>query len=443
MAHLTISDIAAKKIATYICLIPYREKYGKPMQFQDDVIKEIKNSYEYQIACKIYQDDEEEMVNLARLLLINKDIDLRSSVSSHLSEDILQSAKTLLDGFISTHNHLLFHSEIFEKNRVDFESVIIRLILQNRYDHTGQRRLITYTETGENNLSPLALEYTRLLILYLENQFNEKIRSADTKAFSVLFHSVLKKLPMEYQKMRLAVFSMEGRSVAELMKDELSDMYGNYIDTIDVFNLYEMRRIDFKQYDATVSSWDVAYYRYPVPLISYKGINRKEDKEKLFHDLFIHGFSDRVVRQIQKIIRCYKQTRIQNYMELIQQLAEQYGRNEEHAKKIVDKAVNRFSAVSYYNADSGISMIFLDYEDTEKEILDIYIPDETIYWGTSMEIRYFITVCLNPEDSLQDICILNKFLHVLFRDRKIIEAVIEHKDEEIYKVYESILYESV
>ncbi|MBR4162025.1 MAG: helix-turn-helix domain-containing protein [Solobacterium sp.] len=440
-SDLTISDIATKKIATYLCLIPFRKRFGKQITFEEETKRELKDSYEYRIAERIYHDEENEMINLARLLIINKDVNQRSSVSSHVPAEILHQARELFLRFTDTYTNSFFHSDIFKKHETDFESILIRLLLQNRFDHTDQNRLITYTETGENNDSPLASEYTRILTVFLEEQFHEKIRSADIKAFSALFHHLLKGIPVEYHKMRLAVFSMEGRTVAELMKEELTDMFSNYISTADVYNLYEMRRIDFQQYDAAISSWDVAYYRYPIPLVSYKGIHRSEDKEKLFHDLFIHGYEDTMVMHLEKLLQCHKEVKIHDYMTLIQSLSKQYSKDEAHEKRITEKIISRFSAVSYYNPDSGISMIFLDYEDTQKEILDIYIPSETVYWGTSMEIRYFIVVSLNPDNTLSDISVANMILHVLSRERKTVEQVMQ--DGNLKKLFLRLLYENL
>jgi len=347
-----------------------------------------------------------------------------------------------MNQFFRKENSSLFSSSLYEQYRPDLLSVLLKLQLQRRFDHLDSRHFISYTETGENNYSPAALEYTRKVIGFLEGRCEQKIRRPDLiRAFSSVFHYILKQIPFDTKKMRLAVFSTEGRTTAELLRDELR--WGNYIEKTDVFNLYEMRRIHFSDYDYAVSSWDVAYYRYPIPLVSFRGMNPSEDKKKLFDELFVHCFNEKTVSEMNRLLRVFEHTQMDDYMTLINALADQYGRNEKHARKIAEKAVSRFSAVSYYNPGSSISMIFLDYSDTRKEIFDIYVPDGTVYWGTDMEIHCFIVVCLKPDLPLSEIRTADQILQMLWHNRDLTDRLIREKGEVIKEIFWTVLKNNV
>lgn len=452
-SELTISDLSAKKIATYLILVPQRLKEGKGLNFSNDMKQELLSSYEHEVAEKILKQktvrktgitDENEILNLTRLLLVNKDIDLRNTrVPSHISPELYRETEDLLtemNQYFRKENSSLFSSSLYEQYCSDLLSVLLKLQLQRRFDHLDSRHFISYTETGENNYSPAALEYTRQVIGFLEEKYRQKIRRPDLiREFSSVFHYILKQIPFDIRKMRLAVFSTEGRTTAELLRDELRKQWGNYIEKADVFNLYEMRRISFNDYDYAVSSWDVAYYSYPVPLVSFRGMNPSEDKKKLFDDLFVHCFNEETVNEMNRLLRIFEHTEMDDYMTLINALADQYGRNEKHARKIAEKAVNRFSAVSYYNPGSSISMIFLDYSDTRKEVFDVYVPDGSVYWGTDMEIHCFIVVCLKPDLPLSKLRTADQILQVLWHEREQTDRLIEEGGPFLAEIFRMVL----
>lgn len=452
-SEISISDIATKKIATHLCLINDRRKQGKTIEFNGKESGMIRESYEFLLSKQIMNlpiisrhvaVDETEEVNLARLLMINKDIDLRESTdASHISADLLNEASHIMDDYIQEYGvkyqYSVFISDHFAKYRKDIESIILRILYRNKLDYTDKYRLITYTENRETSFSPVAMEYARLLMQYLEGYFGQSIRGEESRVFAQIFQFILKSIRLDVTGLRLAVFSMEGRTAAELMKEELTEYFSGLISKADVFNLYEMRRIDFSQYDAAISSWDVAYYVYPLPLISYPGTDRKEDRIKLFKELFIHSFSDQAVKDLEQVIKYYPDVKIADYMEMIRIAAKKYSNNKEQMEQMIQKAVRRFSTLSYYNAGSGVSTIFLDYADTGKEILDIYQPEKTVYWGTGLEIRYFLVLCLNPAHSLSDIRIMDAMVQKLSSDSRNLRRLIKSGTDVLRKIYSEVL----
>ena len=216
-SDLTISDLSAKKIATYLTLVPERIKKGAELEFAEDMKNELRNSYEFEVAEKILKQktvrqtgikDENEILNLTRMLLVNKDVDLRNTrVPPHISPELYRETEELLtemNQFFRKENSSLFSSSLYEQYRSDMLSILLKLQLQRRFDHLDSRHFISYTETGENNYSPAALEYTRKVIGWLEDRCRQKIRRPDLiRGFSSIFHYILKQIPFDIQKMDL------------------------------------------------------------------------------------------------------------------------------------------------------------------------------------------------------------------------------------------------
>ncbi len=452
-SDISISDIGGKKLATYLCLAGERNRHGFLLSFTDEEKDMLENTYAYEIAGKIFALPavrgsgpvrEAERTELARQLKVMQDIDLKEEKDrKHLEKDVLGNGYALFDEFVSdtesNKGYRFFRSDVFRNARDDITSVLIRILLQLRYDHADQKRLITYTEMEDTQYSPLAMEYARILTGYLKDRLNSGIAVTDIRALTGILHFLLNRIPPDYRKQRLAVFSMEGRVSARRMRDEIVEQYGRYTERADVFALYEMRRIDFSEYDASVASWEVAYYAYPIPLVIYTGKERQADRDRLFCDLFVRGYSFDLLRDLQETVTFYPEAPFGTYMDLFENLAGRFQRDEGHGKEIIRKAVSRFSSLSYYDPNSGISMIFLDHEDTGRELLEIYEPASAVFWGSAMEIRFFVVVCLDPGRSLSEVRICHHLLYHMYSERKYIREIREDKDAALRSLYLKVL----
>lgn len=434
-SDLSFPDVSTKKLATYLCLIKGRHEKG--FQAEAEYDPEIEKSYEYSLARKVFQlplirnhipCHKNEIYQFARLLLFSKDVDLNSG-DNHCSKDMIHTAEQLCRTFQASFGIPDSVSSFFEivlnhdTKRNSVCSIVIRILLQHKYDHPGCERLITYTETGENNYSPVSMEITRQFILLLQKELNTQIRGPEVRALAAVFHYCMKTIPVPYTKRNIAVFSMEGKAAAQVMKAEILSWFSDMISRIDVFDLYEMRRIRFEDYDAAVSSWDIAYYRYPVPLVSYKGVNATEDRKALFRKLFKKGYSESILMSTSDMLVFHKNHSAKTYMELFDELSGRYAKDRKHKQEMLRKMTERYSTLSYYNANSGVSVIFLDYSDTGKEIFEIYEPAENVLWGASLEIRYFVVVCIHPHWSVSDVRLFDRMLQMIFQNRRILDEM--------------------
>lgn len=87
-SRMSVTDIASKKLATHLCLLKERSRLGQVPEIEIEMQKEIQETYEYSLAEDIFKDavifsylgkqDKIEIINFARLLIINRDIDLKS-----------------------------------------------------------------------------------------------------------------------------------------------------------------------------------------------------------------------------------------------------------------------------------------------------------------------------------------------------------------------------
>ncbi len=438
-SSLSLTDISTKKLATHICLAKNRNAAGHTIHLEESLCCQIRRWPEYTLAKQIFTcpeisrfmtANEMDVLNFAKLLLINRDVylqneeELESLPLSAVEENnaLLEIVRReMREGIGSAY----FSSDLFARHQRDLASVQIRIVLRHQFDLLGKRRFITYSEQGSTTCSPLSMELTRQHIGILQREYQTLIRGAEVMALAALYDLLLREIRIPYQKMVLAVFTMEGRTVADRLRKYLLREFGMFIGRIDVFNLYEMRRVDFAAYDAAISTWDPPYYRYPLRFVSCRGIHPSQDREKLFRELFIHGFSKQVLHRLQSMTFCFTDQKMEDYRSIIRDVSQRYGHTPEQRARISQTFQDRFSVLSYYNPDMGISMIFLDHADCGRELIDIYRPAQTLYWQFSMEIRYVVVVCLDKSREISELRLLDQMLQRVQQDRACLERVIQ------------------
>ena len=222
-SDITISDIAAKKIPTYMCLVKSRLQKGRTIIMNEAERGELKATYDYQIALKISEDPvvkayyelpENEILQLTKLILANRDIDMRSRgvkglYKGHLvaNGQIYNQVKKEVVGHLG---ESLFKTEFFRFFESDVLSLQLMLYYRYRFDSTKKDILVTYSEGNESLISPIPMEMARIMIMALEKASGQKIRDPVISAYAQLFEKMLKKVTYPYRKLRLVACSTEG-----------------------------------------------------------------------------------------------------------------------------------------------------------------------------------------------------------------------------------------
>ena len=293
--EITISDLASKRIPTYLCLVKSRIESGKLIAFDRLVREELLNTYDYRIARQICEDEtvrrivelpEEEIINLARLLLISRDIDMRSKGISNVLLPYVEENTILYNKVLKKSKRKLgkslYNVEFYRFIELDVQSLQLQLYLKHHFDTTRQKKLITYIERDESLLSPVPLEMARIMVSYLQDEFGEDISETIVTAYAAYYELIMKRIVYPYRKMRLLITATEGLVYSQNLKENLIRKYGDYISDAEVYNLYEMRKLDFNNYDAVVHSGNLMYYAYPLKSIGYDEIDyRKDDDRKM------------------------------------------------------------------------------------------------------------------------------------------------------------------
>ncbi|MBR4471931.1 MAG: HTH domain-containing protein [Erysipelotrichaceae bacterium] len=455
-SRIVVSDIETKKIASHICLMYKRIKEGKHPSLTDEIIEELKQTYDYEVAKQIFADetirgyvnpDEIEILNFARILLINRELNLRITGSEDLPEKLVKENHRIFEQIIDatidpSHYSIassLHKTDMFKLYSKDLESLQLQLYLKHHFDYTGKMRFVTYQEGTDELISPIPLELTRVMIARLQLLLGARISDAVVQAYAGVYERLLKKVVYPYKKLRLAVSTTDGLVYSQHVAESLSELYGSYIEKVDVFNLYEMRKVNFDDYDALVYSGAILYYSYPLPIVAYQELDYNRQGGDIFNRLFINGFDRSELYRIRELLNIYENERVREIESFVEALSYRYARDPYTQKILYDQYVENEEIINHYYARNGIMIIFFPYRFTMKEIIDIYIPDQSLYYRESMEVNAIIAVCVDPRMRLADLKILDHVLRYIVQVPDTIEKLIEDKGNTLDVIFDAIV----
>ena len=451
-SRITVSDIATKKITSHICLLYRRQREGKTPLISKEMIEELRKTYDYQIARQVFADetvreyvevDDIEVVNLARLLLINRDLNLRIGGVEDLpvklvleNQKIFKEVISEIDGTLGARMHRLDLFRIYDR---DLESLQMQLYLIHHFDHTGKVRFITYQEGRESMISPIPLEMTRNIILQLQKKFNEPIFDAVILSYAAVYERLFKKITYPYRKLRIAVATGEGLVYSQHISESLQDLYGQYIQYVDVFDLYEMRSIDFNDYDVLLYPDNVLYYAYPLPIVNYRELDYDRTSGELFDKMFKSGFDSGIVEKVKEIMNIYGDEESYDINGFVKALSYRYGKDDSAQKEIYSRFIESEKIVSFYYARTGILIVPMDHRNTDRNIFDLYVFRQGVSYEENREVKALICVSIDTNVKLADLKVLDHILRYIVQVPGTVEHLGKNKEDVLDRIFDTII----
>lgn len=443
-SKMSVLDINTKKLATYLCLMQQRWRKGKRIHVDDKTRETIQKQYEYQVATEIFETqyitsyDEDEKVHFALLLMCYRDVDLLSKNDQETISPIIRAASNyyldeLIDKLKNELGGELFRLELFEVFRNSFLSLLIPIYTRSKYDSNAKMRMVTYYNKQEIASSPIALDIARRMLVHSQKILNDKIDEHVFWSVPPLIDLMFQSINFQYNKRRLGIISLAGRTVGKQRADILYRKFGNYIDKIDIFNQYELRRINFDDYDGVLVDTECVYNYYPIKFYKYTGINDDNEIQTLFNELFTQGFASEIVTKLSHLTNVFSSFQCHNYMEFFHLMCYKHAL-QDMEEQLMEYFIEKGTRFSFYNKNSQISMIFGPYEYIGEEFIEIYHLNYKMIWQKPYEIKYIIFICLDPNKKISELKIINLILFNLYHHPKCLKEMFENI-EETYRNY--------
>jgi hypothetical protein len=453
-SKISLKDLASKKCATHLCLIRSRVRNHKYPKLSDHILKEVRETYEYGLVQEIFSDTlihefigevpEIELANFARILLAKRDVNLRierdiETLNPKLINRNLKIYRDVMKKMKNEFGARLFNMEMYRIFSVNIESLQMILYLQHHYDHTDGHRIITYNENIETLVSPVALEITREMICQVEGAFHERICGPENQAYAVAIDKLLERVSYPYRKMRLAVTSNGGRATAELIGEDLEKSYGSYIQSIEVFELYEMRRVNFSDYDAVIITGDNLYPNYPLPFITYERTVGHNDREYMFEELFKYGYDLTIVDKTAELIELFPKIETGSPDDLIHTLTFKHAKDDQCQKMLWKLYQQKKRILPYYFAESGVEIVFFEHRLVTDSFIEVYSFAQPVYAEENMSVKYLIAISLQEDLEPAYLRLMANVLYLIAMDSTYTESMMENKLDAVRLLFQKII----
>ncbi|MEG0264897.1 MAG: helix-turn-helix domain-containing protein [Erysipelotrichaceae bacterium] len=427
----SMKDISTKKLSTYLVLIKKRVASGKTISLNYKEKKEIINTYEFELTKKtfkinhLFEDvemSEDELYFFTILLICHRDLDLlekndEETVNKQFLGETVKGYEKIVDNLIANNTFSFYRMELFQRFRNHMISSLYTIYVGEKYHQNQNWLLTTYYELSEFEFSPLAIQFARCFLFEAESVYQTKINVALVDRYIVLFDLILKRINFDFKKRRIAIVSLAGRLAGREYKDYILERFQPFIDYIDIFNQYEMRRINFEDYDVAITDGILYDNFYPLEFVQFRILSLQSSKVELFEHAFIKGYSTEVIDYLSNITSINLDFECSSYQILFKMLSFKYGGTKAHDfEQILLKEEKMYS---FFNQSSMIAMIICDRSKTNSDFVDIYISNNKMMWDSCREVKCIICVSLDKSLNMVKLKTLNKLLHCMWNNLKV------------------------
>lgn len=377
-----VRDYHANALALYVTLTKKRQEEGRIIRELPPRYAALKNYAEYEIAKKIFEiteippGSESEILSLAAFLLCGRDYCLQSRKDAaytdpellkeceQLYQYVISSIKEVGSGFWSA----ILDSEAFKENRPAFLSEFMRILVNLKYGYGGALKLLHIFEETMYDFSQMALEISRLMLYFIQKKYGAALCGREFPMLICLVEGILNQLSFPVKKKRIAVCSYLGRVIACQEARYLLEHFGPHISSVKVFNLYEIRKERFEDYDLIISDRDLLINKYPIPCVYYNFMDSRKESW-LLKKAFTRESSDQFVRRLASITKTIPDLVSTNLERFFKTLSLIYGHDS--AEDLIFEFLKTKNRILSYGG-GPVMFIFLEYSLCKKEFIDVY-----------------------------------------------------------------------
>lgn len=410
-----LNDEFTQSIAKYLTLQFIRHKHSYPVSFSKEEIALLKKfTYQYSLAQRIltdlYSDIDlipsliDEIYSLEILLLIWADIDSEDSSNTYfdpIEDEINQLGIEITHQVISAFK--LDFSGGNQAARIMKSSLTLAYlkIKLNCISFDIRGSLLLQNQA----LSPLSSFLADEIIRYLENKYQTSFAEFSRLIMIFGMTNLMNSVEIPVSKKRVLVCSGGGLDSGRQIIRKLTAEFGNYIESIQVIELYEGRDFKTSDYDLLILTNIAEYvYKYDWPVFSFD-INKNDEQLGKIYTVLSNP-SDSILAEF---VYSQKNLAIEVKQHTPEYLLSTY------LKKTTKNYVSEHQIIFFFDTW------------TDKSVLKIITPTKHIKFNNR---TYTTAIILNTSFSynLRLLKIIDELCCVLARDDKALNAVIKAKN---------------
>ena len=449
---LKTSDINTQKLSIYLLIVRNRCNAGYRLWLKDSWMEEIRLTREYEIARLIffnlstsfegYDLMEEETVFLAIYLLTLEDVSYKLCLKEQNPEARFPLQYKEAAGYASEllkHTKEILHIDLCVNEKAEYMMTagMIPVLAQFHYDLNGFKNFWYYHENYTMR-SPVALKIARVMADHIRKKKKKEISSSILLKLVGIVYQIIAEQEYDIRRMKLLLVSSSGIDGNEINKKRLSSRYSQFIESFTCAELYEIRGMDIKEYDAVLFDMTNTAYNYDLPCSALHIIPIQKELDGVFNKILVKAYQISGLLPESGKVQVYREFVYENEKQFFQFISFRHCTDMEKQHKMQTVLIENEALMTHCSMSSQAAVIIGEYMITEKECVELYCLQHEGIW-TNEKIRYILYVCVDWKNDLKRVKAVENAIYQLTNDEKNLKEFEEDKDS----VMEKMVYQCI
>ena len=433
---VSLRDTNSQRLAVYLVIARNRRRSGLFIHLTSDERQAIKECDVYPVAQKVYQQlslhfegfepEEEEICFFAVQLLCYRDM-------GHLADDIsstpflAQAADQCADEMLAfLQRSFSLDFSVFPQARRCLKNLLIPIFARNYFHLDG---LQSFAWNYENTVteSPLAMEFARRITIFLEKYTGCSVALSDMLLMANYMYLLLSQTEHERKKLRIILVCDSGICFGKRLENRLMARYSHLIEGFDTMELYEARRICFRDYDAVIMDIKSSAYSYPLPWHYFRLLPHKNEMEQIFSHILVYAYQFREHLPSTALIHTYPDYLFTDMENFLQFLSFKHTRDDASRLQFYQYLADGEARFSYYTS-SKCAILFGPLQLACQEAIELYELKSPGMWGNN-RIHHILYLCIDWKKDWKLVKVIENGLHLLSVYPEYFVNFMDHKEE--------------
>lgn len=386
----SIRDSSAQRVAMYLIIARNRIRAGMPVSLPERWIESIRSTPFFDVADPIYTElshgfpgydvSESERAFLGTFILCNLDVDL--------TRDMRQAVPLLYDQASGVTSRVI--DEVRQRTTLDFSAVsgatemlrqiMIPLLAGKAYGLDGVDKF-DYTNELVYCTSPVCAFLARVFGEAVEHAADMRISESDAPHFASLAAWVLAGVRYDCKPLRIAIADSMGTELARRKGELLKSCYPELIEKFYACELYEVRRLDPRDYDVLL--YDNPRNKginYDCPYASYSLGHQAMDLSAVHDEVLIRAYQVDDLVPATRHLRVIHDFRIESPKRFFQLLALRHAPDED-ARWAMEERLTTDDRMLRSGNHSDCAFILDAAREGESCLLELYCLARPMHWN--------------------------------------------------------------
>ncbi|MCH4265346.1 MAG: hypothetical protein LKF79_01720 [Solobacterium sp.] len=311
-----------------------------------------------------------------------------------------------------------------------FLPISAQCVIRNHFGFTGFNEMIFSTSTDVIKQSPLSIAVGQSVINRICKRLSSTGNTDDVFLASYIVYGQLKRMSFPYKPMKIAVVSVLNRQVAKSISQFIQNQFSEYIESIDGYELYELRSFSHEELDYVIMDGPEFIYNYDFPRFIGNRLSIGSQVDELWKSVFVHGCQIQgTVDALSKMMKVYDAFDVPDRNNCFKMLAYKYGKDEKNSDMIHSwfmQNEERFRQNNY----SSILFLTMARKLTKRDVFDIYRLKNALPDGEILKIKYVVCCSIDFVDNPVLLLGVNDVMESITSDLGKIDDLIDCEPEQ-------------